>query len=182
MAMLTKKAHTASNELLSCARSHMARPSRRVSMRTRSQFGLAALLAVAVFALTAQSYAQQSTTPSASTPPAATAPASQPAPASTSGSPAGTSDRPQFGVPNDSSPNNGQRIRPSAADQTARARVRSIRYSLAFRRPAQRRQAHLRLQAGQEGRQERQERRSQDRRAPVPRRGARPAHQEGQRG
>jgi hypothetical protein len=74
-------------------------------MRPRTQLGLAALLTVSAFALTAHSFAQQSTTPSTSTPPATTAPTSQPAPASTSGSPANTSDRPQFGVPND--PNSG---------------------------------------------------------------------------
>jgi hypothetical protein len=116
MAKLTRKAHTASNDVLRCAHPHRARPLRRTTMRTRTQFGLAALLAVAVLALGTRTLAQQSSTPPASTTPPA---ASQPAPASTppaATDPASTttSDRPQFGVPNDS----GQTQTPAPADKT----------------------------------------------------------------
>ncbi|MGA1981813.1 MAG: M48 family metallopeptidase [Acidobacteriaceae bacterium] len=86
-------------------------------MRSRIQFGLAALFAVAGLAFATSTFAQQSTPTSTSTAPAATAPGNsqQPAaqnapasaPAATTGSQtSGTgnsSDRPQFGVPNDNS-------------------------------------------------------------------------------
>jgi hypothetical protein len=93
-------------------------------MRSRIQFGLAALLAVAALAFATSTDAQQSTpaSTSTSTAPAATAPsASQPAsqqgtpaaasaPAATTGSQtsgsSNSSDRPQFGVPNDNSTSN----------------------------------------------------------------------------
>jgi hypothetical protein len=98
-------------------------------MRSRIQFGLAALLAVAALGFATSAYAQQSTpaSTSPSTAPAATAPsnsqqpASQPisqpgtpaaasAPAATTGSQtsgsSNNSDRPQFGVPNDNSTSN----------------------------------------------------------------------------
>ena len=49
MAKLTRKAHTASNDMLRCAHSHRARPLRRLIMRIRTQFGIAALLALTAF-------------------------------------------------------------------------------------------------------------------------------------
>jgi hypothetical protein len=89
-------------------------------MRSRIQFGLAALLTVAALAFATSAYAQQSTT---STAPAATAPSNSPQPGSQPGTPAAQSapaattggqasgssnsgDRPQFGVPNDNSTSN----------------------------------------------------------------------------
>jgi hypothetical protein len=65
-------------------------------MRSRTDFGLAVLFVTVLFAASSGLHAQQST-PSASTPSANT-------PASTSAQPAaaGTTDRPAFGVPNDS--------------------------------------------------------------------------------
>jgi len=101
-------------------------------MRSRIQFGLAALLTAAAFLLATHSFAQQSTTPSNSTPPSATAPnstqqpATQSAPASTNSTTASQtsssgngSDRPQFGVPNDNSTNNG--TDKTSADKSAPA-------------------------------------------------------------
>ena len=86
MTLITRKVHTASNDVLSCARPQEARPYRRKSMRPRSQFGIAALLALAALSFAPRAFAQQTSTPS--TPPAATAPApaqpaSQPATAQT---------------------------------------------------------------------------------------------------
>jgi hypothetical protein len=66
-------------------------------MCDRNQFGFAALLGVAVLALATCANAQQSTSPAASAPSNA-----QNAPASAPGS-GNSSDRPQFGVPNDTS-------------------------------------------------------------------------------
>ena len=120
--MLTRKAHTASNDVLRCAQPHRARPLRRTTMRTRTQFGLAALLAVAVLAFGPRTFAQQSSTPPASTtPPAASQPASTTPPAASQPAPdpASTpSDRPQFGVPNDTSQAPADK---TGADQTAPA-------------------------------------------------------------
>ena len=102
MAKLTRKVHTASNDVLRCAHPHRARPLRRVTMRIRTQFGVAALFALTALLFAPHSFAQQTSAPPASTPPAASQPASDPAststPASTSPS---TTDRPKFGVPND---------------------------------------------------------------------------------
>jgi len=67
-------------------------------MRPRIHFGLAAMLGVAVLVCATRSFAQSSTpATSTTTPPAASAPAS---------TPGNTSDRPQFGVPNDNSGQN----------------------------------------------------------------------------
>jgi hypothetical protein len=76
-------------------------------MRRRIEFGLAALLTVAGLLLAKHSFAQQPTQPS-TPPPAATTPAAQPtagqnAPPTTT---TDSSDRPQFGVPNDTSTSN----------------------------------------------------------------------------
>jgi hypothetical protein len=79
-------------------------------MRPRTEFGLAALFAVALFSLATRSSAQQTSTPaSSSTPPAASAPAAQSGPAAQApGAGAGnSSDRPSFGVPNDPPANAG---------------------------------------------------------------------------
>ncbi len=101
MAMLTIKVHTSSNDVLSCAHLQEARPSRRYTMRIRTQFGIAAPLAIAVLAFASHGFAQQTTTPpSSTTTPAASQPAAQTAPAAT---PDASSDRPKFGVPNDDS-------------------------------------------------------------------------------
>src|ERR1019366_2826285 len=105
MAKRNDLAHTASNDVLSCARPQIARPYRRKTMRPRFQFGLAALLTIAALVLTARSFAQQpssqstpsatppaASTPAPATPPAASTPADTPAqtpPESTTG-PVGT--------------------------------------------------------------------------------------------
>jgi hypothetical protein len=90
-------------------------------MRDRNQFGLAALLGVAALALATCAYAQQSTPAPASTaaPPAASSqPASTPsqsAPAGNQGSGASSSDRPQFGVPNDTTSSTPPSTNPPAS-------------------------------------------------------------------
>jgi hypothetical protein len=120
---LTRGARIASNRMLKCAGSAGARDffgsTGGKTMHTRIQFGLSALFAGGLLMLATSGYAQSSTsaTPAASTTtaPAATQPASttpaatttatpsaQTAPAAQAGSQTGnTSDRPQFGVPND---------------------------------------------------------------------------------
>jgi hypothetical protein len=105
-------------------------------MRSRIQFGFAALLAAAVLVLAARANAQQTTTP-ATTPATATAPptaaqqpASQPATGAAQSAPSSqasgsspttgsskSSDRPQFGVPNDTSASSDK----ASADQTGTA-------------------------------------------------------------
>ncbi len=89
LAGVTKMAHTASNDVLSCVRSQRTRPSRRDTMRPRIQFGLAALLAVASIALVAHSLsAQQPSSTTPATPPAATpTPDASQQPASPAGTP-----------------------------------------------------------------------------------------------
>src|SRR5580698_436046 len=110
MAKRTRKAHTASNTVLTCARLHRARPLGRINMRPRFHFGLAAMLAVAALVCATHSFAQSSTpATSTTTPPAASAPASTTTPSQ----PSAASDRPQFGVPND---NSGQN--PAGQDKT----------------------------------------------------------------
>ena len=128
-----KMAHTTSNRVRGCVRSQAARPLRRNPMRPGTHFALATLLAAALLAsgASAQQPAPASTTPattpSATTPadstataPAATAPAAT-QPASQAGTPAAStqpaaaptqpsansSDRPAFGVPNDTSAKTG---------------------------------------------------------------------------
>jgi hypothetical protein len=84
-------------------------------MRPRIQFGVAALLGVAAFTFATRAYAQQSTTPASTTAPAAqSAPATtssttggQTAGSQTGGGSSNSSDRPQFGVPNDTSTGSG---------------------------------------------------------------------------
>ncbi len=111
---LTRKAHTASNAVLSCILRHGTRLLGRNMMRLRIQFGLAALLAVAVFVFATHSYAQQPSTPSDSTAPATTTPpaSTQPTtpdsqtgqtkPSDSTTPPASTSsDKPDIGVSND---------------------------------------------------------------------------------
>jgi beta-barrel assembly-enhancing protease len=94
MAKLTRKVHTASNDVLRCAHPHRARPLRRVTMRIRTQFGVAALYALTALLFAPYSFAQQTSAPAATTPPAASQPTSDPA---------STSDRPKLNVPSDSS-------------------------------------------------------------------------------
>jgi len=81
-------------------------------MRPRNQLGLAALTVVAVLTLATRSFAQQPATPSSTSTPAATPPAASAPDPSQSTAPAAqdpsantpnTSDRPKFGVPNDTS-------------------------------------------------------------------------------
>ena len=94
-------------------------------MRTQIHLGLSALLAAAVIAFATCAYAQSTSAP-ASTPTQTTTtqpstPAAQSAPASPSGSnqPSGnTSDRPQFGVPNDPSPSPNDSADKAGADKT----------------------------------------------------------------
>ena len=73
-------------------------------MGDRNQFGFAALLGVAVLAVATCAHAQQSTAPAGQSAPANTPAAQGPSASQTSGSgAANSSDRPQFGVPNDTS-------------------------------------------------------------------------------
>jgi hypothetical protein len=121
-ARLTQEEKTASIQMLSCvgkasARDFLGSMGSKV-MRTQAQFGLTKIFAATLLTLATSGYAQQSSNPatSPSTAPASTQPSSGPAqaaPAAPAGSQTGnTSDRPQFGVPNDAPASN-------APDQTS---------------------------------------------------------------
>ncbi|MDR3746402.1 MAG: M48 family metalloprotease [Acidobacteriaceae bacterium] len=71
-------------------------------MRSRTDFGLAVLFTVALFATSSGLHAQQATPPATSATPATTTPASTTTPPDAQPAAASTTDRPAFGVPNDS--------------------------------------------------------------------------------
>ncbi len=122
--MLTRKVHTASNDVLSCILPHGSRLLRRDSMRPRIQIGFAALLAIAVLVFANISNAQQPSTPS--TPPAAsTQPATPPdtpqaKPADSQATPPDntSTDKPSIGATNDPADTKG--AKPDKSDKNSK--------------------------------------------------------------